>query len=671
MSDKKTTEKETKKDDGMAAKLRGLEDKVNKVINRLEQVFGFDLDGDGQVGKGGNTKVAMLIVMVLCVCAFGANEVIHQFMNSTGDTSVWKVDAEGDVTATSFTGIGSGLTGFNVTLGDNVASLEFTNGTDTGTCYLDFIADRGDDAGDYTRLLFPATGGMLFQSDITTEDTLATKITVTSAGAVTLNSTLAVTGVATLTAIPVLNGGLDVNEDVDIDFDATDEEFAIESSAPGSIVSRVYANSANPSTTTLLSLDFSANSDADGTYLTCRDNSAGDTVFSVGEDGNTVVAGTLAVTGASTLTGVATFTAESIHDLGIDADYITVDAAAGIDTKSAGALLVGAATATSIEIGDTAVTTDIQGPLTVLGSTGAGIDAAGATALFIGEATATSVSIGASDIDTTILGPLNVLEATGKGIDTTGAGALYLGEAVATSVVLGASDANTTVAGDLVVTGLDIDSAAGAMTIGKAIATSLVLGAADIDTTIAGPLNVLQATGKGIDTTGAGALHLGEAVATSVVLGASDAGTTIEGQLTVAAVDVGDTTNYTVLAANSGHTHIIPAITADSVYTMPAEAAGLYYKFVNATGAAEAQDWSFNTGADANYFVGGIVKHDPDSGGDDTATTYSDGDSNSQLAILTPEAGTVIEMWCIDGTTWYVSGTVISATDASVVFADQ
>jgi hypothetical protein len=137
-------------------------------------------------------------------------------------------------------------------------------------------------------------------------------------------------------------------------------------------------------------------------------------------------------------------------------------------------------------------------------------------------------------------------------------------------------------------------------------------------------------------------------------------------------VDVGNTTNYTVLAANSGQTHIIPAITADTTFTMPAEAAGLYYKFVNATGAAEAQDWTFDTGANANYFVGGVVQFDEVGAQTNSITYYfSDGNSNSKLGVLTPTAGTVIEMWCTDGTTWYVSGTVHSTTDTGVTFADQ
>lgn len=75
--------------------------------------------------------------------------------------------------------------------------------------------------------------------------------------------------------------------------------------------------------------------------------------------GNGTIGGTLAVT------GVATFTAESVHNGGIDADYITTDAAAGIDTKTAGTLMVGASTATKVEVADTGVETEIQGTMDV------------------------------------------------------------------------------------------------------------------------------------------------------------------------------------------------------------------------------------------------------------------------------------------------------------------
>lgn len=81
----------------------------------------------------------------------------------------------------------------------------------------------------------------------------------------------------------------------------------------------------------------------------------------IGTNENAVVTGTLGVT------GVATFTAESVHNGGLDADYVTVDAAAGIDTKTAGALVVGAATATSVSVGASDAGVTIPGTLAVTG----------------------------------------------------------------------------------------------------------------------------------------------------------------------------------------------------------------------------------------------------------------------------------------------------------------
>jgi hypothetical protein len=59
------------------------------------------------------------------------------------------------------------------------------------------------------------------------------------------------------------------------------------------------------------------------------------------------------------------FTGKTTHNLGIDADFITVDAGAGIDNAAAGALKIGESTATSIEIADTGVATAVEGALTV------------------------------------------------------------------------------------------------------------------------------------------------------------------------------------------------------------------------------------------------------------------------------------------------------------------
>ena len=51
----------------------------------------------------------------------------------------------------------------------------------------------------------------------------------------------------------------------------------------------------------------------------------------------------------------------------VDAASVTVDAGAGVDAQAAGALLIGAVTATSVEIADVGVATDIQGVLSVDG----------------------------------------------------------------------------------------------------------------------------------------------------------------------------------------------------------------------------------------------------------------------------------------------------------------
>jgi hypothetical protein len=146
----------------------------------------------------------------------------------------------------------------------------------------------------------------------------------------------------------------------------------------------------------------------------------------------------------------------------------------------------------------------------------------------------------------------------------------------------------------------------------------------------------------------------------------------ITGSIEPDIVVVTDAAAYTVLDNNSGQVHIVPDLTADCTITMPAEAANQYYKFVYAGGAADGQDWIIDTGTNTAYFVGGLTQIDVTGVGTNVVTQYySDGNSNSKLGVLTPEAGTVVELWCEDGVTWYVSGTVYSDTDTGVTFADQ
>lgn len=132
-------------------------------------------------------------------------------------------------------------------------------------------------------------------------------------------------------------------------------------------------------------------------------------------------------------------------------------------------------------------------------------------------------------------------------------------------------------------------------------------------------------------------------------------------------VSVPDAATYTVDADNAGLSHYIPNLTADTVITLPAPKAGLWFDFVYAGIAADAQDWLINTGSDTNYFVGGLVFMDQD--GDALAPIAGDGNSNSKLTVLTPEPGTRIRVESTNGTTWTLSGYVLSATIPS--FADQ
>ena len=123
----------------------------------------------------------------------------------------------------------------------------------------------------------------------------------------------------------------------------------------------------------------------------------------------------------------------------------------------------------------------------------------------------------------------------------------------------------------------------------------------------------------------------------------------------------------TILANDSGQTHIFPDIDADTVVALPAAAAGLRYHFVYGGGAEDAQDWSIETGNNTNYYLGGVVTHDDDDG--DTVVYFSDESDDSKISVLTPSAGTTIDIWC-DGTNWWITGNIVSGTDTSVVFSN-
>jgi hypothetical protein len=126
-------------------------------------------------------------------------------------------------------------------------------------------------------------------------------------------------------------------------------------------------------------------------------------------------------------------------------------------------------------------------------------------------------------------------------------------------------------------------------------------------------------------------------------------------------VSVADGTAYTVLAANSGKTHVLPDFTSSCTITLPTAAAGLEYTFIGKGVAADAQNWVFDTGSASAFYLCGLTHLDSDDPADATVPVYPDGNSNDIMTIVTPGAGTRIHLVC-DGTNWIVNGLVVSAT---------
>lgn len=136
-------------------------------------------------------------------------------------------------------------------------------------------------------------------------------------------------------------------------------------------------------------------------------------------------------------------------------------------------------------------------------------------------------------------------------------------------------------------------------------------------------------------------------------------------------VSVSDATTYTVLAQNSGLVHYMPNLTSTCTITLPTPKAGMWFEFVYAGVAADAQNWVITSGSDTNYYIGGLVHLDTDAGaaGDEVVPIAGDGNSNSKLTVVTPDVGTRIRVESANGTLWNLCGFVVSATVPS--FADQ
>jgi len=122
-------------------------------------------------------------------------------------------------------------------------------------------------------------------------------------------------------------------------------------------------------------------------------------------------------------------------------------------------------------------------------------------------------------------------------------------------------------------------------------------------------------------------------------------------------------------ATHSGNIIVVPDGGQDNTYTLPSPVAGATLRFIYGGAAADATDFILDSGSDTNYFVGGVTHLDSDagSGGDEVVPVYADGNSNSKLQVNVPSLCDITLV--SNGTVWYISGTVTSAT--APAFSDQ
>ncbi len=135
--------------------------------------------------------------------------------------------------------------------------------------------------------------------------------------------------------------------------------------------------------------------------------------------------------------------------------------------------------------------------------------------------------------------------------------------------------------------------------------------------------------------------------------------------LQVTPVTLGDEDTTLTATANGGRINVVPAITSNRTLTLPSPTAGVWFRIVYGGAAEEAENLIIDTGSDTNYYIGGLVHIQSDA---DSASVYSDGNSNSKLT-LTDFGIFEINILAKDSTNWVIWGYQEGA-DAPA-FADQ
>ena len=122
--------------------------------------------------------------------------------------------------------------------------------------------------------------------------------------------------------------------------------------------------------------------------------------------------------------------------------------------------------------------------------------------------------------------------------------------------------------------------------------------------------------------------------------------------LQVTPVTFSDADTTLTATANAGRVNVVPAITGNRTLTLPSPTAGGWFKFVYGGAAEEAENLIIDTGADANFFIGGIAHLDSNA---DNVSVYSNGSSNSVLT-LTDFGIFEINVLAKDSTNWIIWG---------------
>ncbi len=176
-------------------------------------------------------------------------------------------------------------------------------------------------------------------------------------------------------------------------------------------------------------------------------------------------------------------------------------------------------------------------------------------------------------------------------------------------------------------------------------------------------LTVKTLTAAGVTNTG-GTTHTGAVINSSTVnnVGA----VTNDAAVTTAGVTTHTGGNQTLMittadaavsisTANSGKIHLVPDLTADRIYTLPPNAAGLYYEFWSTRVDADGHDLQI-VADNASDFYKGTLRWLDTNGATQYVLLSPDGSSDHTLNIILPIAF-YIKMYC-DGTNWFITGTV-------------